>query len=400
MLTVAVLVNQLRVSDNRVLDTALAFNDPVLPIVCRCVSWYDQPWYGYTVRGPHQWAFWDACVADLANGLRQKGLTLTEYTTDWVGAIRTIYQTHRRIRVIFPEQIGGYEARGMQAVADYCRHHDIPFHTEWDWTLFDSMDMATLPRSFTPFRRRVEAKPHPWMPLLPRMTPPPHSKSRGETAAKAHLHAYIWESQAICHYKETRNQLMGRHFSSHLSAYLAHGCLSARQVYSEIQHFEASVTQTSGTYWLVFELLWREFFQWQYKKYADQWFTYGGIQAQPTAVPEVNDHHRQAWVMGHTADRLVNAAMNELRQTGWLSNRARQNAASYLIHDLNQDWRFGAAVFGHYLMDHDVANNGGNWMYIAGVGNSAHKRVFNVANQAERYDPTGAYRDRWAHDAT
>ena len=99
--------------------------------------------------------------------------------------------------------------------------------------------------------------------------------------------------------------------------------------------------------------------------------------------------------MGRTEDSFINANMNQLRQTGYMSNRGRQNVASYLIHDLGQDWRFGASVFSYYLVDYDVANNIGNWMYIAGVGHSKHKRVFNTRFQKERYDPQGQFTKAW-----
>ena len=78
-----------------------------------------------------------------------------------------------------------------------------------------------------------------------------------------------------------------------------------------------------------------------------------------------------------------------------MSNRGRQNAASYLIHDLGQDWRVGAAIFEHFLIDYDVASNIGNWMMIAGVGNSAQSKVFNVNNQQLRYDKNGKFTNFW-----
>jgi len=88
--------------------------------------------------------------------------------------------------------------------------------------------------------------------------------------------------------------------------------------------------------------------------------------------------------------------MRELAQTGWLSNRARQLAASYLIYDLNLDWRLGAAWFESQLVDFDVASNWGNWAYIAGVGPDPRGgRIFNVESQAERYDSDQHYRTRW-----
>ena len=88
--------------------------------------------------------------------------------------------------------------------------------------------------------------------------------------------------------------------------------------------------------------------------------------------------------------------MRELNTTGWMSNRGRQNVASYLIHDLSIDWRWGAAYLESQLIDYDPASNYGNWMYIAGVGNDPRpSRKFNTKGQAERYDTEGTYRKLW-----
>jgi deoxyribodipyrimidine photo-lyase len=102
------------------------------------------------------------------------------------------------------------------------------------------------------------------------------------------------------------------------------------------------------------------------------------------------------WKNGTTGDSLVDANMKELAATGFMSNRGRQNVASYLVHDLHLDWRYGAAWFEAMLVDHDPASNYGNWLYIAGVGNDPRPfRKFNTAFQAERYDPKGEYVNTW-----
>lgn len=103
-----------------------------------------------------------------------------------------------------------------------------------------------------------------------------------------------------------------------------------------------------------------------------------------------------AWRNGVTGLPFVDAAMLELRHTGWLSNRARQNVASFLVKDLKVDWRLGALWFEHCLIDYDVASNWGNWRYIAGVGRDPRQdRYFNVLKQAGHYDPQGLYVAHW-----
>jgi deoxyribodipyrimidine photo-lyase len=106
----------------------------------------------------------------------------------------------------------------------------------------------------------------------------------------------------------------------------------------------------------------------------------------------------EAWCEGRTKCNFVNANMRELAATGFMSNRGRQNVASYLVHDLGVDWRLGASWFEHMLLDHDPASNYGNWIYVAGVGNDPRpNRKFNTSGQAERYDADGKYRRHWSH---
>ena len=110
---------------------------------------------------------------------------------------------------------------------------------------------------------------------------------------------------------------------------------------------------------------------------------------------QTNPRVVEKWIAGRTDDDFVNANMLELQQTGWMSNRGRQNVASYFSRTLQQDWRIGAAYFEHQLIDYDVHSNYGNWMYVAGVGNDPRSRVFNCKLQAERYDSNGKYRRQW-----
>jgi len=102
------------------------------------------------------------------------------------------------------------------------------------------------------------------------------------------------------------------------------------------------------------------------------------------------------WINGKTGVDFVDANMNELRLTGFMSNRGRQNVASYLCNDLQLDWRYGAAYFEQELIDYDVASNWGNWAYLAGVGNDPRgNRYFDIAKQARQYDAGGEYRRLW-----
>jgi deoxyribodipyrimidine photo-lyase len=107
----------------------------------------------------------------------------------------------------------------------------------------------------------------------------------------------------------------------------------------------------------------------------------------------------QKWIHGSTPYPLVNACMNELRDTGYLSNRGRQIVASCLVNELAMDWRYGAAYFEQALVDYDVASNWGNWQYLAGVGaDTRAKRHFNLEKQTQQFDADGRYIRLWDGD--
>ena len=122
-----------------------------------------------------------------------------------------------------------------------------------------------------------------------------------------------------------------------------------------------------------------------YRPRDDQWRT--GV--------EVEDE-LAAWTQGRTGYPIVDAGMRQLLEEGWMHNRARLVTASFLVKDLYIDWRLGAGHFLDWLVDGDVANNSGNWQWVAGTGNDTRPhRVFNPIRQAERFDPDGDYVRRY-----
>jgi deoxyribodipyrimidine photo-lyase len=104
----------------------------------------------------------------------------------------------------------------------------------------------------------------------------------------------------------------------------------------------------------------------------------------------------EKWINGQTGNDFIDANMLELKLSGFMSNRGRQNVASYLCHNLKLDWRYGASYFEQQLIDYDVCSNWGNWAYIAGVGNDPREnRVFNIEKQANDYDKNKLFRNLW-----
>eukprot|EP00761_Pharyngomonas_kirbyi_P003544 gb/GECH01003548.1/.p1 GENE.gb/GECH01003548.1/~~gb/GECH01003548.1/.p1 ORF type:complete len:562 (+),score=147.19 gb/GECH01003548.1/:1-1686(+) len=218
----------------------------------------------------------------------------------------------------------------------------------------------------------------------------------GEKPGLQRVQDYIFDQDCLQEYKETRNGMIGANYSSKFSAYLAQGFISPRYVYKEIQRYESERVANKSTYWLFFELLWRDYFWFVIMKYGNRIFHLGGIMGRD----DLSWRHKRdvfdAWCRGETGIPYIDANMRELRLTGYMSNRGRQNAASFLVRDLGIDWRWGAAWFESCLLDHDVGSNYGNWNYSAGVGNDPRQdRYFNFDKQAHVYDPDGEYVRLW-----
>ncbi|RUO37283.1 hypothetical protein CWE13_04785 [Aliidiomarina shirensis] len=242
----------------------------------------------------------------------------------------------------------------------------------------------------------------------------------GETAGLQRLKVYA--EQAVGHYKETRNGLIGADYSSKLSPWLNLGCISPAQVLQAVRKYEAENGANSSTEWLIVELLWRDFFQFLAAERGSHLFQGA---AKPLGkvpelhdndpnfikvpelrdndpdfikVPELRDNDPNFWggCAGKTDNEFLNANMCELAKTGYMSNRGRQNVASALIHDMAVDWRLGALWFEAQLLDYDPASNYGNWQYIAGLAaNPRGGSSFNLKKQAQMYDPDGAYQKLW-----
>jgi deoxyribodipyrimidine photo-lyase len=218
----------------------------------------------------------------------------------------------------------------------------------------------------------------------------------GESEAMQRLNHYFFETQCLSTYKETRNGLVGADYSSKFSPWLALGCISPRLIYAEIKKYENQFGANDSTYWLVFELLWRDFFRFMFKKYQTKFFLYAGIKTEKVNSKSLNEKLLSQWINGATPSDFINANMLELQQTGFMSNRGRQNVASYFCNEMNMDWRFGAAYFEEQLIDYDVSSNWGNWAYLAGVGNDPRgHRYFNIEKQANDYDKKKSFRKLW-----
>ena len=218
----------------------------------------------------------------------------------------------------------------------------------------------------------------------------------GENEALKRLNEYIWKKDLLKTYKETRNGLIGGDYSSKFSAWLSLGCISPRTIYEEIKKYEKEVLENDSTYWLTFELIWRDYFHFIALKFGTRIFKVSGIKNDLMKTWKQDKANFEKWVNGKTGIPLIDANMKELQLTGFMSNRGRQNVSSFLTKDLGIDWTWGATYFESQLLDYDVCSNWGNWNYIAGVGNDPREdRYFNIVRQADLYDKNGDYVKQW-----
>ena len=277
----------------------------------------------------------------------------------------------------------------------------------WTHTLYSPSNVPgglnNLPATFTPFRHKVERTSVAFtLDRLARTQPesPRHEThcvpfGPSEADALARLRAYLANPQGAAAYKTRRNGLLGTEFSTKFSLWLASGTLSPRRIWHECLALEQQLDGSPEVEWIRVELLWREYFQWVAYQAGPRLFHKNGFR-ETAPKNGFNAKAFQRWVDGRTGDDFVDAGMRELAATGFSSNRARQNVASYLIHDMGLDWRYRAAYFESQLLDYDPASNWANWAYIAGVGNDPRPvRRFNTAKQASDYDPDAAFRRHW-----
>jgi deoxyribodipyrimidine photo-lyase len=287
-----------------------------------------------------------------------------------------------------------------------CIHPPLPTPTSRDWkTLFPTSLYQHLQQQ----QQQVSSSSSSFPTLLdlgytPDEVAQAHSKDDraqmefhgGEHQALQRVQDYIWTKDRLKEYYDTRNGMLHADDSSKLSPWLAHGCLSPRMVAQQCQKYEQERVANKSTYWLVFELLWRDFFKFFALKHGNDIFQLHGITSGSNQQREwgYNPDWIRAWKEGRTGYPLVDANMRELAATGYMSNRGRQNVCSFLALDLAQDWRYGAYYFESVLLDYDVYSNYGNWCSGAGMTGGRINR-FNIIKQSKDYDQHGEYLRHW-----
>ncbi len=357
----------------------------------------------------HRTQFLQQTISTLDQQLSTLGQCLNRIDGDYLESLTRLVQQHSIDKIVTSRHTGSYEQQALKAIAKRFPHLQIV--VEETATIFQESQLpfalSDLDNSFTPFRKRVEGLVIDQPVTAPTSLPPPILQSSiikpveltasvhgGEVAALRHLETYF-NSTAPLTYKETRNALDDWQSSTKLSPWLAVGALSCRRVIARLSEYESQNGANESTYWIKFELLWREYFQWYALHWGDRLYAFKGPHNRNPLTSYYAERFR-AWREGHTHYPIINAAMKQLKATGYISNRARQLVASCLVHELAIDWRYGAEYFEQQLLDFDIASNWGNWQYLAGVGADPRgHRQFNLEKQTEIHDPQHRFIKSW-----
>ncbi|MEB3309617.1 MAG: DASH family cryptochrome [Snowella sp.] len=416
----------LRLHDHEAIAQALKENAQIIPVYCFDPRQFAKTSFGFPKTGAFRAQFLLESVADLRNSFLQLGSNLlirSGFPEEIIPALARELKIHA---VYFHSEATSEELAVEAALENALSSINVKVNRFFESTLYHLADLpydiSQLPELFTKFRQSVEKTaivrdtiptpkklsklPSVEAGKLPQLSDfgieQPKFDSRsvlpfrgGENAGIARLNHYFWEQDCLRNYKLTRNGMLGANYSSKFSPWLALGCLSPRFIYQQVKEYEARQVKNDSTYWLIFELLWRDFFRFICIKHGNKIFRKSGLQGIHIPWQEDGEIFR-LWQEGKTGYPLVDANMRELAATGFMSNRGRQNVASFLTKNLGMNWQMGAEWFESLLIDYDVCSNWGNWNYTAGVGNDARGfRYFNIAKQSRDYDPKGEYIRHW-----
>lgn len=408
--------NDLRLHDNECLARASAEYDCVIPLYIVDPHHYRRVEPGFMKSGIIRYRYLCDTIEVLSHNYEQIGGRLIIRYGSVADVIKGLCESEDISAIVYQKEVATEEVADEAQVIEVAMSTNVDIVEVWGRTLYHLADIPytaeTIPLTSKAFRINTSkvAQPREIIATPASMTSPSHIKSdgmpseerigysdteittiqrthhvAGEDAALARLAYYTFDSQLLTSYKWTRNKSLGMDYSSKLSPYLALGSLSPRMVYHKIKQYESEVKRNISTWWLVFEVVWRDFFIFKTLRVGAVLFHKGGIKQRE--VEWAYDRSLfDRWVDGRTGIPFLDAHQRELATTGFVSNRGRVNSASFLTQDYKIDWRWGAAWYEHCLIDYDVYANWMNW----------HTQAFeiyytNPVHQAMKYDKNGAY---------
>lgn len=370
----------LRVHDHPALSAACARARRVIPLFVLDPA----------VPGGRRGPFLLDCLADLRASLRSRGGDLLVRRGDVVAETMRLARETSATAIFTSADVSALaRARQRGFAAERIEFRAFPGVTVVPPDLLRPSGGTDHYRVFTPYWRAWSRAPRRPLAPAPGRVPLPgglepgqipwhEPAAGGESRARERLRD--WTRRCLDRYAGGHDDLAGD-ATSRLSPYLRFGCLSPLE--------PAGLDNAE----FVRQLCWRDFFHQVTFAFPD--INRRDYRPRGRSWREDKDAE-QAWKEGMTGVPIVDAGMRQLLAEGWMHNRARMITASYLVKHLKIDWRVGAAHFFDLLLDGDVANNSGNWQWIAGTGNDPRpNRTFNPIRQARRFDPEGGYVRRY-----
>jgi deoxyribodipyrimidine photo-lyase len=390
---IVVFTRDLRLHDNPALHLACARARQVVPLFVLDPA----------IAGPPNRArFLAESLADLRTSLRERGADLVLRRGDPAAAVIRLAAEVQATAVYLADDVSHYAAARRRKLERECGRHRIELTLTPGLTVVPPAELKPAGgghyRVFTPYWRAWRAatwRAHYPVPRtitmasveksgrLPARPPASPDLARGgETAGRQRFAR--WRQRLLAGYAENHDDLAGDG-TSRLSAYLRFGCVSPLEV--AIGALDHPGGEEFGR-----QLAWRDFFYQATAAFPDM----ARKNYRPGAAWHDDGRALEAWRAGQTGIPIVDAGMRQLAAEGFMHNRARMVTASFLTRNLGIDWRHGYAHFDSLLADGDVANNAGNWQWVAGTGhNTRPNRVMNPLRQARRFDRSGEYVRRY-----
>ena len=400
---IVLFTRDLRVHDHPALSAAARDAERIVPLFV-----LDDRILQTAFAQPNRVAFLRDALADLDSSLAKRGARLVLRSGDVVTeTVRTAIEV-RAEAIFMSHDVSGYAQARRQRLMRACGEHRVALRLFPGITIAEAGDVTTSSGThfsvFTPFyrawrqvpRRPLEQPPRRLvlpanvrlgrLPALERLvggTVSPELPAGGETEGRKRLTATM--RSGLGRYRQ-RNDDLAADATSRLSPSLHFGCLSPLEVAER-----AAGRPDAGSF--VRQLAWRDFYHQLLDARPET--SHGDMRSRGDRWRK-DEEGLAAWKEGRTGYPIVDAGMRQLLREGFIHNRARMITASFLTKDLYVDWREGASHYLDWLVDGDVANNSGNWQWVAGTGaDTRPNRVFNPIRQARKFDPSGEYVRRY-----
>ncbi len=380
--------NDLRLHDNEALCQAIAHSETLVLCYCIELDLFKKLNLGFRKTGINRYKFLEQSLKDLQKNLELiDGHLIICYGKAEEEILRLV--TEFDIDAVYAEQeYASEELNLLDRVQEKCS--EVLFNFYWGKTLYHIDDIPfeidkipltskayriptsknSKPRETFKIPSGIKSHPKAKSTLIPAFSyfgfsPKEYESATpfvkgGEQEALERLNYYTFETELLTSYRWTRNKSQGMDYSSKFSPYLALGCISPREIYKIVREYEATVKRNQSTWWMIFELVWRDYFTFKAMRFGNQIFKTEGFKNRDHDF--LNDKNLfLRWREGTTGIPFIDAHMRQLNQTGFMSNRGRVNCSSYFVHDLKIDWTWGAAYFENKLIDYDVSSNWLNW---------------------------------------